>query len=93
MLLTSLATLLSGWLPAFSAEKTHLRVTGILVALACTMSRRRTVTEAIRYRGNDARWSSDYRVFSRAKWEVSRTLEPPGETRPLGLVFTTFTIK
>jgi hypothetical protein len=25
--------------------------------------------------------------------EVSRTLEPPGETRPLGLVFTTFTIK
>ena len=25
--------------------------------------------------------------------EVSRTLQPPGETRPLGLVFTTFTIK
>jgi hypothetical protein len=25
--------------------------------------------------------------------EVSRTLEPAGETRPLGLVFTTFTIK
>ena len=25
--------------------------------------------------------------------EVSRTLAPPGETRPLGLVFTTFTIK
>jgi multidrug transporter EmrE-like cation transporter len=40
-------------------------------------------------------WPAEFvgRPMVELEIEVSRTLEPPGETRPLGLVFTTFTIK
>ena len=40
-------------------------------------------------------WPAEFvgRPMVELEIEVSRTLQPPGETRPLGLVFTTFTIK
>lgn len=75
MLLAALLELLTAWRPAFRRQKTYTRVIVVLLGLLCAQGRR-TLTQSIRLRGSDERWSADYRGFSRAPWNQQDLFRP-----------------